>query len=274
MKNNLKGDLHFHSLHSFCHNHRPGDAVDYKTVCGIKSIDEILEVSTRFKKLGLSYLSITNHVNSPTSLKTANSEEIKEFQSHLKRLESLKINRTDGLAILPGVEVSILNSRGKLSLPDQFLESLKVVIASSHRPANDLSRQNIKNGFLGAIKNKNIHIVGHLTRYIKNLKIEDWQEIIQEIESSKKIIEFNTRAPLSEEILKIIKDKKILVSIGSDTHPEVISREYKSVDRYIKDYMTKGNEAIKFLNKNGIESDRIINTFSLKKIKLCLKKIN
>lgn len=271
MKYLLKGDLHFHSLHSGCHDHVLGQAIDYNTVCGLRAIKELSCVSVGFRELGFEYLAITNHVTVSASTLSASDEELARFFLHLKRINNFKKTNEKGLRILSGVEVDIIDGKGGLSVPNKALEGLDLVIASNHQNISKLSKKNILGGFLGAIRNKKVHVIGHLTRFIKKLDHRDWKQIIEEIEKNKKIIEFNLRAPFGKRILNLIKKRDILISIGSDTHPELIKKEYNSFEDYIRNYHKRGQDALGFLMKEGVSGERIVNTYKLNKIIKLLK---
>lgn len=268
----IKGDFHFHSLHSSCHGmHTPGLVVNYKTDCGANAIKEIIKVSNSFSKLGYKYLAITNHPSSPTSTKVANTKDIALFNEHITKIKEINKQNIIKVKLLAGAEINIINEYGKLSLPNNILKQLDVVIASNHRNTNKLSKAKIRQSFMRTILNNNVHIIGHLTRFIKKLNYQDWEVIIAQATKHKKIIEFNLRAPFNKEILKLIVNYKTLVSIGSDTHPEIIIEEHNSIENYAKSYHTKINDTATHLIKQGINKNRIINLRNSHKLKTLSK---
>ncbi len=273
IKYKIKGDFHFHSLHSGCQGkHKVEELIDYKKACGVNSIQEMVKISRLFKKLGYDYLAITNHSSDPVGAKPANAREIKLLLDHIKEVKKLNKGGKCAVEILSGAEVNILNQEGRLSVSDGVLKKLDAVIASNHRLTDKLSAENIKGGFMGAIKNKEVDIIGHVNRFIKKLKLSDWEEIILAAKKHNKIMEFNLRAPFSKDILKLVADNGLLVSIGSDTHPEVIIEEHQSsAEDYVEAYYKKSQQAVEKLIKGGVKPDKIINTYSSRKIKKFIK---
>lgn len=273
MKPKIKGDFHFHSLHSGCQgSHVEGVVVDYNTACGAGAVSEMEKIGKLFEKAGYEYLAITNHASNPISTKPTGKEEADFFLEHIKQVKKFNNCKKCSLKFLAGAEVNIINQQGELSLPNKLLKELDVVVVSSHRDTKKLSRKDIRESFLNAIKNKHIDIVGHPTRHISKLKIEDWEEIICGMEKYNKVIEFNLRAPLGKTVLKFIAEKNLFISLGSDTHPEVITEEHFNARDYVKAYYKEAQETVKYLESFGIEPDRIINTFSLRKVRHFFKK--
>jgi len=269
---NIKGDFHFHSLHSACQiKHQIGSAIDYSNTCGTCAVTEMIEVAKINKEQGYQYITIANHANNPAQAKPATKKETVMLLDHIRQITELNQKQKNTIHIFAGVEVDILNQKGQLSVPDSILKQLDIVIASNHRPTKSLNKNNIKEGFIKAIKNKNVDIIGHLTRFISNLDTKDWQDIINLAKQHQKIIEFNINAPLSENVLKLVAKSKAIVSIGSDTHLETFDKNIDSIENYVKSNIKKATAAIKHLQENGISKRRIINTFELDKIKQLFK---
>lgn len=264
MKYNIKGDFHFHSLHSECNGmHEIGDALDYEAACGDKSLDELVKLGNYFSKLGFKYIAITNHPSTSLSAKVASEDEIISFNEHVRRIELLNESKKSKINFLTGAEVNILNQDGELNLPNEVLKRLDVVVASNHRSTTSLKSLNILNGFLNAALNPHVTIIGHLTRFIKNLSLHDWKIITKAFGNSGKIVEFNLRAPFGDEILKMIIANNLLISIGSDTHPE-IAEEASTLESYALTYYKKSQNAVDYLIRSGVKRDRIINLKSFK----------
>lgn len=144
MNKKIKGDFHFHSLHSGCQGeHGIGKLINYKKTCGVASIQEIIKISKLFKNLGYDFLAITNHSSNPVSVKPASDYEMNLMFDHIREIKKLNKSEKCAVKVLAGVEVNIINSRGGLSMPDDVLKKLDIVIASNHRPTEKLSKNNI-----------------------------------------------------------------------------------------------------------------------------------
>lgn len=69
----------------------------------------------------------------------------------------------DGLHILMGVELNIMDEYGTVDLPAGVLKSMDLAIASIHGPCYGESRSRELNtqAYLNVMKNPYIHIIGH-----------------------------------------------------------------------------------------------------------------
>jgi len=84
--------------------------------------------------------------------------------AHLFHFMNLSVlpNIIHGVSVLKGMEANIISYYGELDLPRAALEKMDFVIASLHRvvlPAS--SRKMNTNAIIGAMKNPNVHIIGH-----------------------------------------------------------------------------------------------------------------
>ncbi|MFH0952450.1 MAG: hypothetical protein V1838_04685 [Patescibacteria group bacterium] len=266
----IKGDLHFHSHHSACNRrHQAGQLVDYHADCGREAIKEVIAVSKIAYQLGYQYLAITNHAQFPTATLTASAADKHKLIDHNKEIKKIDTKQSPrGIHLLAGVETNIINNRGQVGLDNKILKKLDIVIAANHRPTKMLTRREIMDSFIGAANNPYVHIIGHLTRFIIKLKLEDWAEILDVCEKKGKIIEYNLNAPLYRAVIKQVAQRNLLVSFGTDTHPEMI---IKPLHDHIKGDIIKATRAVKFLNQYGISTSRIINTYSWPRLKKLLK---
>lgn len=117
----------------------------------------MLEMARAAKALGYRYLGITDH--SPR-IKVVNGLDAERLLAQSREREQVE-NEVEGLALLQGIEVDILED-GSLDLPDAVLELLDIVIASPHvklrqEPASMTERM------LRAVSNPNVDVVGHPT---------------------------------------------------------------------------------------------------------------
>ena len=117
----------------------------------------MLEMARAAKALGYRYLGITDH--SPR-IKVVNGLDAERLLAQSREREQVE-NQVEGLALLQGIEVDILED-GSLDLPDTVLELLDIVIASPHvklrqEPASMTERM------LRAVSNPNVDVVGHPT---------------------------------------------------------------------------------------------------------------
>lgn len=139
----IKGDLHMHSTWS-----------DGKAT--------IKEMAESAKKLGYSYVAITDH--SPSSV-IANGLSVKRLTEKKKELEKAD-KEIKGIKILMGTEVDI-KSDGTLDYPDKVLKELDVVIASVHSGFK-MDIEKMTERILCAVRNPYVHAIGHPTGRLIN----------------------------------------------------------------------------------------------------------
>lgn len=244
--------------------------IDYHTSCGAGAVMEMIKAAAFLERRGYEYLAITNHPQFPTATQPASRHDVHTMLDHLRNIHRLnrELNHNQ-IKLLAGVEANILNDKGQLGLSTAVLKKLDVVIASNHRPTNQLSRKSIKSGIINAAKNNHVDIIGHLTRFITKLRLEDWKEIIHACEKYHTVIEYNTNTPPYPAVLQFIAEHDVLVSIGSDTHPDMATIR---PEKYLQQITKKAHQALTELHRAGIPSERVVNTFSLAKLHRILKK--
>ena len=132
-----------------------------------------------------------------------------------------------GVEILKGAELNILDTTGKIDLPEDILKTLDVVIASLHIPCiKPMSLEENTECMVNAMKNKYIKILGHPgdPRYPFDI-----QKVVSVARDTNTLIEINNASlsPLNgrydgpEGILKILRECKkqnLPIILGSDSH--------------------------------------------------------
>jgi DNA polymerase (family 10) len=135
----LRGELHAHT------NWSDGHA-------------SIEEMALAARKLGLTYLVITDHSR---SLGVAGGLSIERLWAQKAEIEQVQEKLGNKIRLLHGSEVEIL-ADGSLDYPDEVLEQLDVVFASLHSSLRQ-SKENITTRFLSAIQNPHVDFIGHLS---------------------------------------------------------------------------------------------------------------
>jgi len=133
----LKGVLHVHTTASDGRN-------------------SIEEMAMEAKKLGFSYIGISDHSPSAAYAGGLSVAKLKEHQKSAKQAED-KI----GIRVLVGTESDILPD-GSLDYPKDMLESLDFVIGSVHSSFG-MSREDMTSRVIKAIRNPSLYILGHPT---------------------------------------------------------------------------------------------------------------
>lgn len=134
----------------------------------------------------------------------------------------------DGINVLKGVELNIMDKDGTVDLPNKLLSTLDYSIASMHLPCYSIehSLEDNMNAYLGVCKNPHILILGHPDddRYAC-----DYDELAKMAKQYNKIIEINNsslkeganRKNGKENITKILmacKKHDTMVVLNSDAH--------------------------------------------------------
>ena len=133
-----QGDLHSHTTWSD----------------GKAPLDAMVEGA---RNLGYAYLAITDHSPRITVTHGLDGARLRAQRAEIDELA----RRSDGLTILQGVEVDILED-GTLDLPDETLAALDVVIASPHVRLR-MDRSAMTERMLRALENPHVDVIGHPT---------------------------------------------------------------------------------------------------------------
>ncbi|MBO0690996.1 MAG: PHP domain-containing protein [Candidatus Dormibacteraeota bacterium] len=106
---------------------------------------------------GYAYVAITDHSPRITVTNGLDGTRLAAQRAEIDELA----RRTDGLTILQGVEVDILED-GTLDLPDETLAALDLVIASPHVRLR-MDRSAMTERMLRALENPHVDVIGHPT---------------------------------------------------------------------------------------------------------------
>jgi DNA polymerase (family 10) len=235
----IKGDLHIHTNFSD----------------GLNTIENIVEAA---RNHAYEYIAITDHSQ---SLYVAGGLNEKRLLEQIKMID--KINKKlDDLVVLKGIEVDI-KADGTLDFPDEILQKLDIVIAAIHTGLKQEKGQ-IMQRLTKAMQNPYVNIIAHPTGRIIGYRepyAVDMQEIIRVAAKTNTAMEINAspeRMDLNDIYAKTANEKGILLSIGTDTH------QLSSLDNMVY--------GVSIARRGWLEKNNLLNTFSLKKLKLLLKK--
>lgn len=226
----LKGDLQMHTDFSDGH----------------ASLQEMAEAASQ---MGHQYIAITDHSK---GLKIAGgidegvlarqADEIAELNEELK---------DNGLRMLASIELNI-NPAGEGDMDPWALRQLDIVLGSFHSQLRKTDDQTDR--YLAAIRNPDLHILGHPRGRIYNFRLglkAEWDRVFAEAAVLDKAVEidcFPDRQDLNVELLRVAASSGVRVSIGTDSHyPDQLS--------FIDFGLAAALEA-------GIAPDRLINFMS------------
>ena len=232
--NDIKGDLHIHTKYSDGNN-------------------SILEMVSGAKKLGYSYVGISDHSQ---TRKIAGGLSERDLIKEIKEARKIKIS---GIKVLIGSEVDILGD-GSLDYSDEVLKKLDYAIGSIHSGfKGDVTKR-----ILRAMENKYMNILAHPTgRMIQSRKGYElkFDEVLRIAKETKTLLEINAhpeRLDLRDEMIKAAVENGNKLIIGTDAH---------SVDglRHIR--LGIGQARRGWATRNNI-----VNTLSLNKLKKIFRK--
>lgn len=184
------------------------------------TVDEMLNSA---KDKGLLALAITDH--GPQS-----SDGAKEV--HFKAMHSLP-KYVNGVRLLRGCEVNILDYNGRVDLRNNVLEYLDFIVASYHEDCiRPIDKNNHTNGYAEIVKNPDIDCLGH----VGNPKFEfDIEYIVKLCKEYNKLIEINSSsftvrkgsAPICREVALACKKYETNIIVTSDAHSKYKVGDFK-----------------------------------------------
>ena len=196
---NIKGDFHAHSTWSDGGN-------------------TIKEMAQAAKKLGYSYIAITDHSQ---SLKVAGGMTVADLKN--KKLEIEKINKAlRNFKVLFGTEVDI-DSSGNLDYRDEVLKEFDIVVAAIHTGFKQ-SKEQLTRRIIKACKNKYVHIIAHPTgrlwgmRDAYDIEIEQILKVAKDTNTHLEINAFPQRLDLNDLNCRRAKEMGVQLAIGTDAH--------------------------------------------------------
>lgn len=236
----IKGDLHVHS--------------DFSD--GINSIDEIVAYA---RKMGYKYVGLSDHA---LNLKVARGLSIDRLKERRRRIDEVNSQHSD-FKVLSGIELNIDND-GNLDYPDAVLAEFDITIASVHTGFGQSEAQ-LTERIIKAMQNPFVQIIGHPTgrvlgrRFAYQIDIAAVLDAAAETGTIMELNSFPDRLDLNDEHLRLAKEKKVRIAIGTDAH---VSEQM----RYIR-------YGIGTARRGWIEKGDVLNTQSLKKLPGWLKKV-
>lgn len=169
------------------------------------------------KLAGLKYYGISDHAPS-----IPGGPHIYHF-SNLRAIPSV----IDGVVVLKGAELNILNDKGEVDIPEDILAELDYAIASMHGPCIPKGDEEYyTNAYLNAMKNPYVRIIGHPDdgrfplnheRFVNGL-VEN--HIIMEVNNAS-ISPISFRPGARENyasLLKLCAEKRVPIIINTDAH--------------------------------------------------------
>lgn len=167
------------------------------------------------KKVGLEAIAMTNHAPA-----MPDSPHIWHFLNASKNIP----RDVDGVKVMFGAEVNILDTEGNIDLPPDVLSSLDVVIASIHRDLFEpINKKAHTQTYLNVLNNPYVDIIGHSGSPDYEYNIAS---VLEKAKKEYKMIEINNNSHMIRKgnvencinIAKKCAEMGVYVVVGSDAH--------------------------------------------------------
>ncbi|HPC66525.1 MAG TPA: DNA polymerase/3'-5' exonuclease PolX [Syntrophorhabdaceae bacterium] len=181
-------------------------------------IDSIERLADRAKKMGMSYIGISDHSKSAYYAGGLKTEDILRQWDMIDRLN----RRCQDFHIFKGIESDILPD-GSLDYDEDILKGFDFVIASVHSGFN-MKQEDMEKRIIRAIENPYTTMLGHLTGRLllsRDGYPVDVKKIIEACSEKGVVIELNAspyRLDIDWRYLKYARERGVLISINPDAH--------------------------------------------------------
>lgn len=235
----ILGDLHIHTADSD----------------GRDSIEDMVRAAL---ECGYRYIAITDHARQGGMPGGLDADGLRVQAERIGKLQG----DFQGLQILTGVEVDI-QPDGTLSLPDEILSELDVVVAAVHNRLN-MSREEMTSRLCRALENPHVQILGHPTCRLLTQRDPcemDIEKVIRTAADNRVCLELNadpSRLDLSDVHCSMAREMGARLVIDTDAHDSAALR-----------YMTYG---VHTARRGWVRPEDVVNALPLKDLRGALGK--
>ncbi|MCM8821746.1 MAG: DNA polymerase/3'-5' exonuclease PolX [Candidatus Omnitrophica bacterium] len=220
---------------------------------GTSAIEEIVKKAI---SMGYKFVGLADHSQTSKFAGGLTVERLRERNKEIDRISK----KYPGITILKAAEVDILGD-GKLDYPDEILAELDFVIGSIHQGF----KKNVTERMIAAMENRYLDIIGHPTgRLISSREgyDVDIDRVIEHAAKTGTILEINAyydRLDLNDTNVFKAREKKVMVSIGTDAH-----------NTRMMEYMKLG---VGVARRGWLEKHRIINCYPVREMLVKRKRV-
>jgi histidinol phosphatase-like PHP family hydrolase len=167
------------------------------------------------------YIAITDHSKTLKIAGGIDERALKRQGTEIAKVNMALSKSAAHVTVLCSIEMN-LNPRGEGDMSPDSLRSLDLVLGSFHSALRTTEDQTER--YLAALRNPQIHILGHPRGRIYNFRIglkADWPRVFAEAGRLGKALEIDCypdRQDLNVELLKIARDRGTRISLGTDAH--------------------------------------------------------
>jgi histidinol phosphatase-like PHP family hydrolase len=201
-RTNLRGDLQMHTRWSD----------------GSGTIAEMADAATN---RSYEYIAITDHSKGLKIAGGIDERALKRQGTEIAKVNMALSKSGAHVTVLRSIEMN-LNPRGEGDMSADSLRSLDLVLGSFHSALRTTEDQTER--YLAALRNPQIHILGHPRGRIYNFRIglkADWLRVFAEAARLGKALEvdcYPDRQDLNVELLKLAREHGTRISLGTDAH--------------------------------------------------------
>jgi histidinol phosphatase-like PHP family hydrolase len=181
----------------------------------------IAEMANAAKERSYEYIAITDHSKGLKIAGGIDERALKRQQAEIIKENVTTSKSGQNFTVLRSIEMN-LSPRGEGDMSPESLLHLDLVLGSFHSSLRVLDDQTER--YLAALRNPDIHILGHPRGRIYNFRIglrADWSRVCAEAARLDKALEIDCypdRQDLNVGLLKIARDHGTRISVGTDAH--------------------------------------------------------
>lgn len=151
----------------------------------------------------------------------------------------------DGVQMLFGSELNIMNPEGELDLPHSIYKDLDIVIASIHPPCYGMNHTMEENtqAYINVMNNPYVNIIGHPD---DGRFPVDYETIVKTAKQTGTLLELNNSSLRPEsfreggrenmkKMLELCKKHEVMITTGSDAHVDVQVGKFCYVEEVLRE---------------------------------------
>jgi putative hydrolase len=181
----------------------------------------IAEMADAAKDRCYEYIAISDHSKTLKIAGGIDELALKRQEAEITKVNVALSKSGTHLTVLRSIETN-LNPRGEGDMSQGSLRSLDLVLGSFHSALRTTEDQTER--YLAALRNPQIHILGHPRGRIYNFRIglkADWPRVFAEAARLDKALEIDCypdRQDLNVDLLKLAREHGTRISLGTDAH--------------------------------------------------------
>jgi histidinol phosphatase-like PHP family hydrolase len=170
---------------------------------------------------GYEYIAITDHSKGLKIAGGINEEQLRQQGDEIEKVNSTLATEGCNIRVLRSIELN-LDPGGNGDMESDSLKDLDIVLGCFHSALRKKDDQTER--YLAALRNPDIHILGHPRGRIYNYRLgltADWAQVFDiaaELDKAVEIDAYPDRQDLSFDLLKLAKKSGCRISLGTDSH--------------------------------------------------------